>query len=113
MFGVMNSFDNESIVSRIIEKAAAFSRRSQFGQDIFVCERHLPEVIFSKHPMILMEKKRHYQVICSINVELFAQVAKHPRRIVFELEIVLDTRRKLVTSSIYPISITPEHRFLL
>lgn len=60
-----------------------------------------------------MKKKDPYQVICSINVELFAQVAKHPRRIVFELEIVLDTRRKLVTSSIYPISITPEHRFLL
>lgn len=41
VLGMVNCFDNESIVCREVEEAAALARRTQFRQDVFSGKRHL------------------------------------------------------------------------
>jgi hypothetical protein len=41
-----NGFDNEAIISRIVEEASTFAGRTQFGQNIFTGERDLENKIF-------------------------------------------------------------------
>jgi hypothetical protein len=38
---MMNSFDNEAIIPRVVEKTPAFAGRSQLGENVLVSERDL------------------------------------------------------------------------
>lgn len=80
MFGVMNGFDDVLVITGEVEEAAALSGRSQLGEDVFACKGH--------------------QVIGWVNLENGSKVSKHPRGIVFELEVILCRRGKFVTSAI-------------
>ena len=113
----MNSLDNETIISWIIKEASTLSWRSQFGQDVFVGQRHLLATAerwnrFSCEKTVdRLKANQHTQspkcthhIISSIHMKLFTQVSKDPRCIILEFKVVLDSWCKLISSTIkrYP-----------
>lgn len=67
------------IVSGEIEEAAAFARRSKFGENVFAGQGH--------------------QVVGRIQLELCPKMAEHQRCVIFELEIILGGWSKLIAGA--------------
>jgi hypothetical protein len=78
---VRDRFDDEPVVAREVEERPRLSGRAEFGQDVFGGERE--------------------QVVGGVQVEMFlAQVAKDPRRVVLEFEVVLGRRSELIADAV-------------
>lgn len=76
MLGMVDGLDYIFIVSGEIEEAAAFARRSKFGENVLAGQGH--------------------QVVGRIQLEFCPEMAEHQRCIIFELEIVLGGWSKLI-----------------
>lgn len=77
MFRVMNSLDDEAIVSRKVEERARFAGRSQLREDIFCRQRE--------------------QIVGRVEMEIvFTKLPEYPWCIVLELEVVSCRRCKFV-----------------
>lgn len=69
VLGMVYRLDDVFVVAGEIEEASTFAGRAKFRQDVFAREGH--------------------EVVGGIKFEDCAQVSENPRRVVFELEVVL------------------------
>lgn len=77
MFGVVNGFDDKSVVAGKVEKGARFAWRSEFGENVLCCEGK--------------------KVICGVYPKKFlAESAKNPWGIILKLEVIFSGRCQFV-----------------
>lgn len=69
VLGMSDRLDDEPVVAREVEERPRFARRAEFGEDVFGGEGD--------------------EVVGGVEVEVLAQLAEDPRRVVLELEVVL------------------------
>lgn len=81
VLGVVNGFNDKSVVAREVEKGTGFAWRPEFGEDIFCCEGK--------------------KIICGIDPEKFlAESTKNPWSIILEFEIIFSGRCQLVSNTV-------------
>lgn len=68
VFGMVDGLDDILVVPGEVEEAATFTRGAEFREYILAGQRH--------------------EVVRGVELEFCSQVSEHPRRIVFEFEVV-------------------------
>jgi hypothetical protein len=81
VFGVSDSFDDETIVAREVEEGARFAWGAEFGEDILGGEGE--------------------EVVGGVEMEVvFSEFAEDPGRVILEFEVVLGGRSEFVTDTV-------------
>jgi hypothetical protein len=80
VLAVPDGLDDEAVVAGEVEERAALAGGAEFGEDVFGGEGD--------------------EVVRGVEVKVLPKLAEDPGGVVFELEVVLDRRSKLVTDAV-------------